>query len=90
MIMRKKISKNTAQKKLLKKITEVVEKRIRPYMRMDGGDIEIVGLTPKKILKVRLRGMCVGCPAAPITLEMGVQNLILEEFPGKDIKVVLV
>lgn len=57
---------------------------------MDGGDIELVELTEKKILKVRLHGACVGCMASTITLQYGVQNAINEEFPDEDIQLELV
>lgn len=57
---------------------------------MDGGDIELVELTKDKILRVRLRGACVGCAMAGYTLQYGVQNTINEEFPNEDIQVLLV
>lgn len=75
-------------KALLKKITSVISKHIRPYIQMDGGDIEILELTDRNVLKVRLRGACEGCPLAPDTLEFGVQTLLFEKFPKENIQVV--
>lgn len=75
---------------LFDRIKECIEQRIRPYIQMDGGDIELVELTKEKILKVRLHGACVGCMASSITLQYGVQNAINEEFPDEDIQLELV
>ena len=62
------------------KVKEIVE-RLRPYLQMDGGDLEFVELTEEKIVKVRLKGACVGCPGAQHTLKLGVERKIKEEVP---------
>lgn len=75
---------------LFGRIKEVIETRIKPYIQMDGGDIEVLELTPEKVLKVRLHGACRGCSASSMTLEFGVQNILFEEFPDEDIRLFLV
>jgi len=75
--------------KLLKRIEKCIDERVRPMLQMDGGEIEIVELTPKKILKVRLQGACHGCAMAAYTLQFGVQNAIDEEFPKEGILIQL-
>lgn len=57
---------------------------------MDGGDIELIELTPEKTLRVRLHGACHGCMASTATLQYGVQNALNEEFPEEDIVLELV
>ncbi len=37
---------------------------LRPYLQMDGGDMEFVELTEDNIVKIRLQGACAGCPGA--------------------------
>jgi Fe-S cluster biogenesis protein NfuA len=76
--------------KLLERVQKCIDINIRPFIQMDGGEIELVELTKKNILKVRLHGACQGCPAAGITLSYGVQASIDAEFPEEDIQVVLV
>jgi Fe-S cluster biogenesis protein NfuA len=76
---------STVDTVLLERIEESMDMRIRPYIQMHGGDIEIIELTPETVLKVRLHGACVGCGASSITLEMGVQQMLFEEFPEEDI-----
>ncbi len=53
---------------------------IRPMLRADGGDIELVGIEGNKV-KVRLRGACAGCPAATMTLKMGVEKILRQRVP---------
>ncbi len=77
-------------KDLFERLKQSIETRVRPYIQMDGGDIEILELTPEKVLKVRLNGACVGCAASSVTLEYGVQNILFEEFPEEDIQLLLV
>lgn len=61
---------------------EAVLHRIRPMMQADGGDIELVEVHGNNV-RVRLTGMCAGCPSAHITLYMGVEMALrseIEEF----------
>ncbi|MBI5765676.1 NifU family protein [Candidatus Falkowbacteria bacterium] len=63
------------------KIKNVLEK-IRPYLQMDGGDVEFAGFEPESgLLRVKLMGGCVGCPMSPITLQDGIGKMIMEEIP---------
>jgi len=65
------------------KVEKAIEK-IRPHLQMDGGDIELVDVTPDGIVKVRLKGACSGCPMSKITMESGVARVLKEEV--KEIK----
>lgn len=63
------------------KVKEVIEE-IRPYVQADGGDIELIDVDEEKgIVKVRLTGMCAGCPFAQITLKQGIENEIKKKVP---------
>lgn len=64
-----------------KKIVEVLEK-IRPHLKMDGGDVEFISFDEKTgVLSVRFKGACVGCPMAQTTLQEGIGKVIKEEIP---------
>jgi Fe-S cluster biogenesis protein NfuA len=58
---------------------EAVLERIRPLMQADGGDIELVDVHDNSA-RVRLTGMCAGCPSAHMTLYMGVETALREEI----------
>jgi Fe-S cluster biogenesis protein NfuA len=55
--------------------------KIRPAVRLDGGDIEFVGIDDG-IVTIRLFGACDGCPMSPVTLRAGVERIIREDVPG--------
>ncbi len=56
--------------------------KIRPYLKADGGDIELVDVTPDGIVEVRLTGACKSCPMSQMTLRAGVERAIVREVPG--------
>ena len=61
------------------KVKEVIEK-VRPMLKMDGGDVELVGIEDD-VVKVKLQGACHGCPSAAMTLQMGVLRALQSELP---------
>ncbi len=62
------------------KIKQELDK-IRPHLKMDGGDVEFVDFDEKTgILKLRLQGACVGCPMSQITLQEGIGQTIKKEI----------
>ena len=58
---------------------EAVLDRVRPLMQADGGDIELVNVSGNSA-RVRLTGMCSGCPSAHMTLYIGVELALREEI----------
>jgi len=76
--------------KLFKQIEEVIDEKIRPFIHMDGGEIELVELTEEGVLKVRMHGACSGCFSSTMTLQFGVQQAIDEEFPDEAIQIELI
>jgi Fe-S cluster biogenesis protein NfuA len=53
---------------------------IRPAVAMDGGNIDLVEIKDNNIY-VRMGGACVGCPSSQITLRLGVETSLREQFP---------
>ncbi len=66
---------------LNQRILDALDK-IRPYLKADGGDIELVNVTPDGIVEVRLTGACSSCPMSQMTLRAGVERAIIREVPG--------
>jgi Fe-S cluster biogenesis protein NfuA len=54
---------------------------VRPYLRADGGDVELVDLMPDNTVKVRLMGACDGCQFSVLTLKAGIEQAIRKKFP---------
>jgi len=59
---------------------EGVLERVRPFLRADGGDIELIDVAGNSA-DVRLTGMCAGCPSAHMTLYLGVETALRDEMP---------
>lgn len=55
--------------------------KIRPVLRADGGDVELVEVSDSGVVKVRLQGACQGCPMSRMTLRNGIERTILKEIP---------
>ena len=51
--------------------------RIRPYLREDGGDVELVRVTDDGIVEIRFLGSCVACPMSIMTLRAGVERSLM-------------
>lgn len=62
------------------KVKAVIDE-LRPAIQMDGGDLELVGITDDNIVQVRLRGACAHCPMSSITLKNYVEAKIKKEIP---------
>jgi len=61
-------------------VERLFDEMIRPGLQMDGGDIALVKIENNDIY-VRLVGSCSSCPSSIMTLRMGVERLLQEEFP---------
>jgi len=65
----------------LKVRVEAVLDKIRPAIQMDGGDADLVDLTPEGVVVVQLTGHCESCSLSPMTMKLGVERMIREEIP---------
>jgi Fe-S cluster biogenesis protein NfuA len=72
------------KEKKINKIKEEVEeamKDIRPSLRADGGDVELVEVSEGGVVKVRLMGACSGCMMSQITLKAGIERYLKQQVP---------
>lgn len=53
---------------------------IRPAVREDGGDVELVSAEAEGLVRIRLHGACVGCPSAHLTLHHGIERALRAEL----------
>ena len=77
----RKIKKQIKGNEIIDQINEILESKIRPAVAKDGGDIKFVSFE-KGVVKVKLKGSCVGCPSSMMTLKQGVQNLLKHYVKG--------
>lgn len=55
--------------------------KIKPVLRRDGGDVELVDVSSDGVVKVKLKGACGGCPMSQMTLKAGIEKTIKDEVP---------
>lgn len=65
---------------LSERVTRVLN-LIRPAVQSDGGDVELVDITPEGVVKIRLHGACVGCPSSAVTLQVGIERNLRNHVP---------
>ena len=69
----------------IKLIEETIEKNIRPMLRQDGGNIDLIDVEGNRVL-VAFRGACAQCRMAEVTMKDVVQAQ-LREFVSEDLVV---
>jgi Fe-S cluster biogenesis protein NfuA len=55
--------------------------QLRPFLKADGGDMELVEITPEKVVKVRLLGSCSDCSMSLMTLKAGLEDAVRKIAP---------
>lgn len=66
-------------------VEETIEREIRPSLKADGGDIQLIDIDRRKVY-VKFLGTCLGCPSTGVTLKALVESK-LKEFVEEDITV---
>jgi Fe-S cluster biogenesis protein NfuA len=67
---------------------QAVLDNIRPNLRADGGDVELVEVKDG-VVSVRLKGACASCPMSTMTLKNGIERLLKQEIADvKEVKAV--
>jgi len=62
-----------------KRVDEVIDRNVRPVLKKDGGDIEIIDIKDK-LVYCRLEGSCQSCAFAGSTLKMVVERMLKERL----------
>lgn len=64
---------------MIKKIDELLDKKVRPSLKLHGGDVEIISLKDN-VLRIKMLGACSSCPSAQLTNEELIKDAVMEEF----------
>ena len=65
---------------IIKKITDLLDTRVRPAVAQDGGDITFQSFQ-EGVVYLHMQGACAGCPSSTMTLKMGIENLLKHYIP---------
>ncbi len=78
---------SAAEKEQLLQRVELALDEIRPHLKVDKGDIELVDITDDLEVKVKWLGSCEYCSMSAMTMKAGVEHTIKQKLP--EIKSVL-
>ncbi len=70
----------TDKQLLLDRIEDALSS-VRPHLRVDGGDVQVVEVTEDMHVKIRWTGMCESCSMSAMTLRAGIQEAIRSKVP---------
>lgn len=62
------------------KVNAVLDE-VRPFLKADGGDAELVEVTDDNVVRIKLTGACGHCPMSTMTLRMGIEKKLKEKIP---------
>ena len=75
-------TEKSPEKKLEEEIAYMLEERVQPSVAMHGGQIELKDMDHDNgIVTVYMSGACAGCSMSQMTLNGGVENMLLHYFP---------
>jgi Fe-S cluster biogenesis protein NfuA len=60
---------------IFKEVLEIIE-LIRPYIKADGGDIELVQVDKAGVVSIKFLGACIGCPSLDLTLQTTIESTL--------------
>lgn len=67
--------------RLLSQIDKALE-QIRPFLKEDFGDVEVVDVTDEMVVQIKWLGNCKSCRMSDMTLKAGVESVIKNEIPS--------
>lgn len=66
-----------------KENVDKVLEEIRPYLISDGGNVSVEGVDEEKQdVFLKLEGACGSCPSSTVTMQMGIERVLKENFPN--------
>ena len=70
----------------VKKVEEILDRTVRPGLRADGGDVEVVSVEGGEV-KISYQGACGGCPSAFMGTLEAIENILRQEMNQENLKV---
>jgi Fe-S cluster biogenesis protein NfuA len=70
----------TDKNHLINRVDEALNE-IRPFLKVDGGNIEVVDITDDMTVQVRWLGNCQSCSMSAMTMKAGIEQAIRSKMP---------
>jgi len=65
---------------LLERVDAALES-VRPHLKVDGGNVEVVGVTEDMHVQIKWMGNCESCNMSAMTLRAGIEEAIRSKIP---------
>ena len=62
-------------------IIEEALESVRPFLKMDGGNVELVQIDEQNVVTLKLLGACSGCSMSHMTMKAGIEEAIKKVLP---------
>lgn len=66
--------------KLIEQIDAALD-NVRPHLKVDGGNVEVVDVTEDNIVQIKWLGNCEGCSMSSMTMRAGIEQAIKNKLP---------
>ena len=66
--------------KELENRVQIVLEKVRPYLKIDGVDVELIKVREDGIVELKFLGACDTCALKPMTLRAGIERAIMYEI----------
>jgi Fe-S cluster biogenesis protein NfuA len=54
---------------------------VRPFLKMDGGNVELINIDENNVVTLKLLGACSGCSMSHMTMKAGIEEAIKKILP---------
>lgn len=54
---------------------------VRPHLKVDGGDVEIVDVSDDLVVSIKWLGNCEFCSMSAMTMRAGIKEAIIQQVP---------
>jgi Fe-S cluster biogenesis protein NfuA len=68
-------------KDLILKRIDAALNDIRPFLQVDGGNVEVVDVTDDMTVQIKWLGMCENCSMSAMTMKAGIEQAIKSRMP---------
>jgi len=72
---------STIEQQALKDRVDAALESLRPHLKVDGGDIEVVEITEDMTVKIKWLGNCEFCSMSAMTMKAGVEQTLKSKIP---------
>jgi Fe-S cluster biogenesis protein NfuA len=72
---------SSIEQEALKERVDAALESLRPHLKVDGGDIEVVEVTEDMTVRVKWLGNCEFCSMSAMTMKAGVEQTLRSKIP---------